>query len=212
MPITKTSSKKEVIKDMPKKKASYAGTEEKKVASKQAASTRANVSSTKESTQRPRSKLDKLGGGDASKSSGKNSVKNISFKDGKKVEKLSGRGTEIDNKTLEKRSKREMKDVLRARAKDEAKKFSIAEDLKLGAKHAISKAVVKSTLNKAVPVIGAIQAVKDIVAYGKKSKENIEKSRSMKRPTADKSLESVKSSTNTKSAARKSYEAQRKKK
>lgn len=174
MPVTKTSNKKEKIKSMPKKKASMAGPEEKKVASKQAASTRANVSSTKESTQRPRSKLDKLGDGDPNKSSGRSSVKNISFKDGKKVEKLSGRGTEIDNKTHEKRSKREMKDVLRARAKDEA-----ASKAKKEARKSAIKSVAKKAL-KAIPLVGTAMLAADTVqaagkVTAKKRKESYKK-------------------------------------
>lgn len=127
-----------------------AGTREKKVTKRIANTTRKVVSSAKESTQRSRSKLDTKAGDTGTKTSGKRTA-------GGTANKNTGRGTEVSNKTLEKRTKRGMKETLSARKKDEA---SAAK--KKATKKQVKKTVAKRVL-KSIPVVGAIATAAEAV-------------------------------------------------
>lgn len=138
-----------------KKPVSLAGENEKKAQRKQA---RTTTTVTKENTQKPRSKLDIHGAKDrwapASKSKKYKRIE-AGKTAGRKME--SGRGTEISNKTLEKRTKADLKATLKARAKDEA-----AAAAKKSAKKAAVKTVGKIAA-RAIPGVGAALVAYDVL-------------------------------------------------
>ena len=153
MPITKTTNKKEKIKSAPKKSKSMVGAAEKKKQSSVAKRTSKVVTSTKENSQKPRSKLDARMG----ESVGKRSAGGTS-------NKATGRGTAISNKALEKRTARDLKEVQRARKADVGKK---------AARKAAVKKVTGKLLARAVPGLGAVLLAKDVAsAAARESKKS----------------------------------------
>ena len=152
-----------------------AGPREKKVTRKIADKTKKTSSITKEGTQRSRSKED--GPGKSKSSRGKNtgSVARNHTAGIPKADKTkpTGRGTEISNKTLAKRTKTDLKTTLRERKKDET---STAK--KKATKKAAKKSLVKSIAKK-IPGVGLAVEIIDAVTTrrkgGKKGRSNVKK-------------------------------------
>ena len=80
---------------------------------------------------------------------------------------------------------------------------------KTGSSKATAKAAAKvgsRVASRAIPLVGAALTIKDVAAYAKENRKNIDESNARQRPKADKSLKQVKSSTGKKSGARQMYE------
>lgn len=78
-----------------------------------------------------------------------------------------------------------------------------------GSSKATAKAAAKvgsRVASRAIPLVGAALTIKDVAAYAKENRKNIDESNARQRPKADKSLKQVKSSTGNKSGARQLYE------